>query len=239
MIFKKNIHIPVAKWRDLINNTDLRFFDHKKHLLLSTSREFEGYVIKVNSWDEMSMRNDYDILKKIKHQNIITPICYFEYEGDIFKYLSDENYDICDKEGNFEDISVVIRKYYPPLEDYEVLLNNEIYHQIVLSMFYLLFVHNIRINNLNISNVFFENSFVRNHMLKYNLFSKQYIIQSKKIVKFDLENIEILDKIEPVHFQELLSQLFHILQKIQCRKNVVFSSDDTPKNILELILQKI
>lgn len=239
MIFKKNIHIPVTKWRDLMNNSDLRFFDHKKHLLLTTSREFEGYVIKINSWDEMSMRNDYDIIKKIKHQNVINPICYFEYEGDILKYLSDEEYDICNDEGNFEDTSVLIRKYYPSLEHCDVILNNEIYHQIVLCMFNLLVVHKIRINHLNISNIYFENSFIRRSTLKYNLFSKQYTVQSKKIVKFDLENIEILDKIEQKHFQELLSQLFDILRNTQCRNNIVVSGDDAPIDMLESILKNI
>lgn len=238
MIFRKNIHIPVTKWRDLMNNQDLRFFDHKKHLLLTTSREFEGYVIKIKSWDETSIRNDYDILKKIKHQNIIIPICYFEYEGDILKYLSDEEYDICTDEGNFEETSVLIRKYYPSLEHCDVLLNHEIYHQIVLCMFNLLVVHKIRMNHLNISHIFFENSFIKRNTLKYNLFSKQYIVQSKKIVKIELENIEILDTIEQKHFRELYSQLIDILQNIQCRYNIVVSGDDTPEDMLESILKQ-
>ena len=239
MVFKKNIHIPVMKWRDLVNNSDLRFFEHKKHLLLTTSREFEGYVIKINTWDDTSLRNDYEILKKIKHQNVITPLCYFEYEGDILQYLSNDEYDICTDKGDFEDTSVIIRKYYPALNQYDMYLDDKIYKQIVLCMFNLLIVHKIRMNNLDISNILFENCFLRRSPIKYNIFSKEYVVYNKVIVKIDLENIEILESIDSNHIQELTFQITHILHNLKCRKNIDISFDTEPINIMETILEKI
>ena len=110
MLCTKDINIPLSKWKLLINNSDLTFFKHSKHFL-NTSCDFGGYVIKIDTWDNTNLRDDYTILKRIKQANIILPICYFEYEGDIIQFLSNEDYDIGNDNGDFEEIAVSIRKH--------------------------------------------------------------------------------------------------------------------------------
>ena len=235
MLCTKDIHIPLSKWKLLVNNSDLRFFKYSKHCL-TTSCDFGGYVVKIDTWDNTNLRDDYKILKRIKQANIILPICYFEYEGDILKYLSNDDYDISSDNGDFEEISVLIRKHYTPLDADVPYIESKISRQIVFCLFKLLTVHKIRVNNVDISNIYYQNM-LKTTNLKYDILSQEYIVQTRSVVKIDLENIEILDNVYDYHFDELYLQISKILNSAKYKINYEpYCNDENPAKVLRNFL---
>lgn len=181
-IIKYHIHVPCDKWREFINNSDLRFFKYKKHLLndlLSTKQD--GVIVTMISWNYKYLKDAYALSNQIKHTNFANYLCYFEYEEDIIQYLCP--YDTVDKNEETAVLITAAHKMFMKLdlERYELY---EVIKQILLSLYLAFCEYNLCFPYISIDNICIE--YVHKpSKIKYKVNDKKYIVESKLIVKID------------------------------------------------------
>ena len=129
MVLKKHIYINDIEMCELVNNNDLRFFKHQKYLLNKMLDTNNGFYVKYCTWDSNILLNDFELCNKIKHINVIKPLCYFEFEDDIIDYLENTHL------RQYEELSVIISEYYDPVK--ENMENKVILLQIILLLHYI------------------------------------------------------------------------------------------------------
>lgn len=147
-VSKKHIYINDIEIRDFLNNHDLRFFKHQKYLLNKMLDIDSGFYVKLFSWDSTILLNSYEITNKIKHINIVKPLCYFEYESDIIDYLNNTKFN------EFEESSVIISKYYSPV--LEKIFEKDVLLQIILLLYFVFFKYSIGFQEINIDNIYID-----------------------------------------------------------------------------------
>lgn len=184
-----HLYVTQDKWNEFIRNNDLRFFKYNKNLLKILKETHEsGVMLKLCSWDYMSMKSSYILSNKFKHTNFIQYLCYFEYEENIIDYLCQSA-----QSDHLEENAVVIFPYYNNILKYD-LNKNELYDcvkQIVLALYTAYFKYNILLTNVNINNIYLDkqNKITK---IKYEIHKKTYTVGSQYIVKFD-EYIHVKD----------------------------------------------
>jgi hypothetical protein len=175
IICKHHIFIDDVRLRDFVNNHDLRFFKHQKYLLNKMLDLNDGFTIKLDTWDANTLRNDYELCHKIKHINVIKPLCYFEFEFDILDYFETGKYSV----KQYEDISVVISEYFKPIYH-----DNNIFKQIIYVLFYIFYKYNISFPNINITNIYTYHV-DKSKTIRYNIKERLFIIKTNEIVVLD------------------------------------------------------
>ena len=80
-------------------------------------------------------------------------------------------------------------------------------------------------------------SLLKTTNLKYDILSQEYIVQTRSVVKIDLENIEILDNVYDYHFDELYLQISKILNSAKYKINYEpYCNDENPAKVLRNFL---
>lgn len=176
MVLKKHIYINDIEMRELVNNNDLRFFKHQKYLLNKMLDTNNGFYVKHFTWDSNILLNDFELCNKIKHINVIKPLCYFEFEDDIIDYLENTNL------RQYEELAVIISEYYDPVK--ENIKNKVILLQIILLFHHIFFNFKICFKDINIDNIYFQN-LDKPKNVKYNFLNQSFRIQTQNIVIFD------------------------------------------------------
>jgi len=176
MVLKKHIYINDVEMCELVNNNDLRFFKHQKYLLNKMLDTNNGFYVKYFTWDSNILLNDFELCNKIKHVNIIKPLCYFEFEDDIIDFLQNTNF------RKNEELSVIISEYYDPVK--ENIENKFILLQIILLLHYIFFNFNVCFKEINIDNIYIK-KLNKPKNVKYNFLNQSFRIQTENIVIFD------------------------------------------------------
>lgn len=218
-IVKYHIYVPCYKWKEFVNNDDLRFFKHRKHILQHLHEcKDTGITIKLSSWDYLYLKNAYITGNKIKHPNFVRPICYFEYEEDIVKYLTP--YDVSNKK--HQENAVILTPYYKPfLLHHEVDLQQCI-KQIILSMYMAFYEYDILFFHVSIDDVYIQHNH-KQQKIKYKINDKQYTIPSNYVVKMDefVNMCQVNTKTYRDNFH-FYGSILYILEQINEKYNVEY-----------------
>lgn len=175
-IIEKHLYLEDDVIRDLVNNNDLRFFKHKKHLLNSLLCAYDGLCVKACSWDCNILLKSYELCNKIHHANIPTYFCYFECEFDIFAYMLAEDVE------HMNDIAVIVSPNYQKCE-FDVDRSQKVL-QLVYLLYFLLFQHGIGFHTINVNKIYC-NHIGRKSRIKYHMFDKCFQIATTHVVIFD------------------------------------------------------
>ena len=238
-----NIKVTNKKWKEMINNEDLRLFKYKKKNIINELTKCESTVLRIGSWDSQELLKDYQMSNKIRHPNLLKYICYFEYEMDIIHYLCNEdNY----PDDSMEELSVIIKPYLVPIK--EIKLENEycsFLKQIVITIFTLFFKYNTGFKTISFDNIYIKN-YKKPKTILYDLGNIIFNITTTFVINIDeyrnmikLENItsigdryEILDN----NVKSVLQQ-FNKISKIQIHNihNEITDKDSSVKMLNNFI----
>ena len=198
-----HVHLNDEQNRDLFHKEDIRFFKYDPNFIYNTA-DANGIIIKLCHWDHYkSFKQSFEIAKKIKHPNILKPICYFEFEDDIIDFCSGTNIQ------KFENSSIICLPFF---ESLSCQLSKDILKQIILIYFIMI--------PFKISDIcFFISREEKQKKIKYKIENKLYFVKTKQIVKCDfildkntLALEEILDQFKIQHFKS--KNIDNILQEI-------------------------
>lgn len=209
-----HIYIDDRKWRDLMNNEDLRFFKHSKTMLNNIFKQNNGNILRIGSWDSYQLSKDYKISKKYKHLNLVKYDCYFEYEMDIIHYLcNDDEY----PEDDMDDVAVLMKPYLTPLKECnESLLEmGMLLKQIILIVFFMFFKYRVGFHNISLNNISIK-KYNKIQNVTYDLGHKCYSIKSRNVVKIDeYRNIEIYNTLTDKEYKKLNENIKDILDQFR------------------------
>jgi hypothetical protein len=230
------------KWKEMINNEDLRFFKHTKNvfdeLLKNTS-----VVLRVGSWNSPALLKDFEKSRKIRHPNLMRYICYFEYEMDIIHYLC--NYDVY-PEDDMDELAITIKPFFEPILDLEI--QNQpclILKQILLSVFVLFFKYNTVFYKVNFENIFIKR-YNHKKTISYDIGNVCFTIKTTDVIKIDefrnmmkwngIENINKKYEILNSSVKSILEQ-FHKTSVVQFHNTYseIFDKESSVKMLNKMI----
>ena len=207
---KYHIYVENTRWMEMMNLDDLRFFLHRKNLLNDLIENDNGIMIKITSWDDYDLREEYELSNKINHPNLFKNLCYFELEEDIINFLClhPEHPEL------HQDSAIIISKYYRGLW-YDVDIN--ILKQIIYTLYTLLFHFKIELKSINMKNIYVDET-ARMIKIKYKIDKYSHELKTKNVVKIDEHSNSVKigknDKIEDRHCMKLLDNIHDILLQI-------------------------
>lgn len=209
-------------WQELVKKDDLRFFKHSRNVVDELKKhKANGVILKLCHWNLPNLHNDYMLSKKIKHINFAKYICYFEYEEDIIHCLMNNS----EAEDVYDDNAVVILPMYSSkVKDaikHFIKDTNDIILQIILSLYYALYCHNITFIGICIDNIYID---VTQKMttLKYEFSGFKHKIQTRQIVKLDIfRNAQETSEIKPQHYRQLYNNILQILKELNASSELI------------------
>lgn len=207
-----HIFINDRKWRDMMNNEDLRFFKHNKMLLNNVFQNDNGHVLRIGSWDSLKLANDYTRSKKYKHINLTDYECYFEYEMDIIHYLCNDNEYPMD---DMNEVAVIIKPYFISINDFHCndLEMIALLKQILLTVFLMFFKYRIGFQNICFDNIGVK-KYNKKHNIVYDIGHKSYSVKSKNIIKIDeYRNIKKYNSLNHEEYKELNKNVKKVLEQ--------------------------
>ena len=236
---KFHIYIDNQKWREMLDNEDLRFFMYNKNLTIFD--QHNGSIVKLSSWDDTCLKHEYSISCKIRHKNIIKPLCYFEYEGNILKYFNSDiiDYQIENENKDDGEFAVLIIPFYKKIQTKDKI----IVKQIVLFLHELLVKHKIHLERFCIDDIYYDSSKFSN--IKYSLYNHLYYIRTNHIVKINgLTNAVVVKcNILQIHYINMYKHISKICEEFDCYDIVSYIEyaqySEQPHNILSNILCKL
>jgi hypothetical protein len=240
-MYYKKCHIKPTpeKWKQMLEQDDLRFFNGSRKMKNATSLFPYGVLVKLDSWNKPTFRESYTMSKLCKNANAIEYLCYFEYEEDIIRFLtgSPEIY---------EDNAVIMMPAY--CEIYEI--TTDVLKQTILYLYHLLFSKKISINNISYDNIYID-KLSKHQNLQYDICENKYCIKTNEVVKIDVGEcgiiqIEKMKSIGPKHYRRLLENIYNIMPTDGLKefvKSFFDHNDDSklidPLKILDCLLSTV
>lgn len=243
-----HIHINDRRWRELMNNEDLRFFKHGKTMLNDVLKNNDGNILRIGSWDSIKLMQDYTFSKRCKHINLIKYNCYFEYEMDIVNYLCYESNESNEyPEDQIYESAVIIKPYFTPLKEFcdkDVNENASLLKQILLTMFLLFFKYHIGFENIDLNNMSVKKE-IRLQNIVYDIGNKCLSIKSKNIVKIDeYRNMVQFHNLNANEYKTLNKNIKNVLEQFNkihpiCLINKDVTDKESSVNMLEECFKEI
>lgn len=222
IIKQYHIYVDKCKWLDFVNNDNLRFLKHKKYLLNKLSQQNDGIIMKLSSWNISVLKDEFLQVTKLKHENFIEPICYFEYEEDIINFLCNHEDDV----DTNDESAVIIMPYYQNIlkTDLNQQSLNTCIKQIVLALYTLLFVYGVNLTHIDLNNVYIHNV-NKPVKLKYKLADSTFCIRSNYIVKLDVGTSKKTDIQDIKSYYGLYKNIEYILKHMNIHETANFLRD--------------
>lgn len=209
------ITISSKRWSDLVKNEDCRFFLHTKNVLQKLTKH-PSVHLKMSDWNCRDLRRGYEMSLKIKHHNLIKPICYFEFEADIINYL----YENTSQDDIYEENAVILLPNYRKCTIPD-LNNMDNMKQLILFLYTALFTYNISLDSVDINDIYIED-LKRSKTLEYLINGKHYYIKTKTIVKMDvLHYATNTDTLRNAQYNGLYKNISSILEQTTLHANVL------------------
>ncbi len=225
------------KWKHMLNQDDLRFFSASRKIRNSVHLFPDGIIAKLDSWDKQNLKESYNICKLCtKHINSIKYLCYFEYEEDIIRLLTDS-------EEIYQENAVIMMPAYHELFD----INADIIKQIILFLYHLLFSKRVCLNNIGYNAIYVDVT-SKPENIQYVLCKKKHYVKTNQIVKIDVgacgvTNIDKREVLGPKHYRKLYDNLHTIMPTAGLKefvKSFYDHNDDSklihPSKVLDCIL---
>lgn len=229
-----HIFIHDRKWRELMNNNDLRFFKRSKTMLNNVLKNDNGHILRIGSWDSLKLAKDYTRSKKYKHINLMKYDCYFEYEMDIIHYLCNDN--VYPKD-DIDEVSVIIKPYFTPIKEFTCNVFDMVMllKQILLIIFFMFFKHRVGFQNICLDNISVR-KYNTKHNITYDIGNKCFVVKSKNIIKIDeYRNIKQYNSLKREEYEELNKNVKNVLEQFNkiCQIYNLFDMKNNEKEIID------
>lgn len=238
-----HIYINDRKWREMINNEDLRFFKHRKTMLHDVLKNNNGNVLRIGSWNSLKLARDFTLSQKYKHVNLAKYDCYFEYEMDIIHYLCNEHEY---PEDEMDELAVIIKPYLTPIKEFQ---NNDmdmalLLKQVLSIVFLMFFKYRVGFENINLNNVCVKKE-NKLHNIVYDIGNICFTIKSKNIVKIDeYRNMVRYKSLNESEYKQLNKNIKNILDQFNrirhmCNINKDITDKESSVNMLDECFKEI
>lgn len=246
-IYKYYINEIETDWKDILEDDNIRnikpYNTYNVCKSLSSIRyNKEGLVLKLGTWDNNIIFNDYNIGKELEKINgFIKYICYMECEDNILNlFLEHKLY----SDFTNSDSSIIITPYYKyNINNYKWNYDNtydlrNCIKQIILSYYSAYYNLKIVFNNSNINNILI-NILKRKKDIVYNILDNDIKIKNCfiEIVINDFENCEKINNINNKYYYNVIyCNLISIIDQFNNSKIINL---DNVKNYLSNLLNNL